>query len=172
MKKRTKLLIFLIILVLIIMAEANLLMIRALSHKELDDIHPDIPCSKECIQKADIIWVIPKFNDKKISDNQTWCMDILKLNKEIGLHGLTHEYREFANETKENEIKEAIEIFEDCFKFKPRMFKAPQLKLSKENAELIKQHNMTVYGKLNAITHKVYHCNDTGLFSNEFIEMF
>jgi len=172
MKKRIKLLLVLLVLLLIIIAEANLLMIRAFNPSELDDIHPYISCSEEYLKQADIIWIIPKFNGIKISDNQTWCMEILKLDKEIGLHGLTHEYMEFANETKENEIKEAIDIFEDCFKFKPEMFKAPQLKLSKENAKLIKQHNMTIHGKLNSITHKIYHCNNTGVFSNDFIEIF
>jgi len=171
-KIKLKLLLVLLVLILLILAESNLFLIRALNPRELDDIHPDIECSEEYLKQADIIWVIPEFNGKKISDNETWCEEILELNKEIGLHGLTHGYLEFANETKEKEIKEAMDIFEDCFKFKPEMFKAPQLKISDENAEIIKEYNMTIVGKFNSITHKVYHCNDTGVFSNEFIEIF
>ncbi len=172
MKKRIKLLVFLVILIALIMIESNFLMIRAFNPKEIDDVHPDISCSKECMKEADILWVIPNFNNKKISDNQTWCESILKLNKEIGLHGYTHEYLEFANETKESEIEDAIEIFEDCFKFKPKMFKSPQLKISDENAEIIESYNMTIIGKFNSVVHKVYHCNDTGVFSNEVIKAF
>lgn len=172
MKKRLKILIALFVLILLIMLESNFFMIRAVNPSEIDDVHPSISCSKECMKKADILWVIPKFNNKKISDNKTWCQEILALDKDIGLHGYTHEYLEFANETKEDELKDAVKIFKDCFGFTPKMFKAPQLKLSKENAELIESYNMTIKGKLNSITHKVYHCNNTGVFSNEVIEAF
>jgi len=172
---QTKLIILLILLVVIILIilELNLFLIRALAPKNLDDVSPGIPCEKELMQEADIYWIIPKFSGKKISDNQTWCEEILKSGKEIGLHGLQHTYNEFAtNETKETELKEAINIFEKCFGYKPIMFKAPQLKLSEENEKLLKEYNLTIVGNFNSLTHKVYHCNDTGVFSNKAINIF
>jgi len=170
---KNRVIIILLILLILIFLEMNLFLIRALAPNNLDDVSPGIPCSEELMHEADIYWIIPKFNGIKISDNQTWCKQILNSGKEIGLHGFAHTYNEFGtNETKKAGLKEAINIFEDCFDKKPTMFKAPQLKLSEENEKLLKEYNLTIVGNFNSLTHKVYHCNDTGVFSNNAIRIF
>jgi len=52
------------------------------------------------------------------------------------------------------------------------MFKSPQLKISENNKNLIKNNNMKIKGLLNQIFHKIYHCNNSGRFSNKFIDLF
>lgn len=172
MKKKIKLLIVLLVLIVIIMIEANLFFIRALSPREIDDIHPDIPCTNEYMNEADILWVIPKFNGKSIADNKTWCNEIKAKGKILGLHGLYHSYREFGNESKVYDLVEAVTIFEECFGYKPTMFKPPQLKISQENKEIVEDLNMTIKLTFNSVIHKVYHCNNTGSISNNVIKNF
>ena len=82
--KKEKLLITILILLVLIMLESDLFLIRALSPRNLDDVSPDIECSADLMKEADIYWVIPKYNGKKISDNKTWCNNIIKSGKEIG----------------------------------------------------------------------------------------
>lgn len=172
MEKRVKWLIFLLILLAIVMIEANLFFIRALGPSELDDVHPDINCSEAYINEADILWIIPKYNGSSIADNKDWCKKIKSKNKILGLHGLYHTYEEFANESKVYDLVEAVEIFEECFGQKPLYFKAPQLKVSEENKEIIEDLNMTLKGKFNSVAHKVYHCKDAGKISNNLIRAF
>ena len=173
MKKRMKFLIILLVLVVIVMIEANLFFVRGLSPKELDDVHPDIPCTRECMKKADVLWIIPKFNGNSIADNKTWCDKIKATGKTLGLHGLYHTYEEFnTNESKVYDLVEAVEIFEQCFGKKPTMFKPPQLKISPENKKVVEDLNMTLRTSFNSVVHKVYHCNDTGVVSNSFIDAF
>jgi len=167
MKK--KILILLIIILLLIFI---LFLIRLTSLKEIDDVSPEIPCSEEYLEKSDILWVIPKFNNKSILNNKSWCQKILSLNKTLGLHGLTHEFEEFNTNKNKEYFQEAIDIFEQCFGFKPEIFKPPQLKISDENKELIKNNNMEFKGKINQILHKVYHCSDTEGFKNWVIDLF
>lgn len=155
------------------MIEANLFFVRGLSPKELDDVHPDIPCTRQLIKQADVLWIIPKYNGNSIADNKTWCEEIKSKKKTLGLHGLYHTYEEFnTNESKVYDIIEAIEIFEECFGEKPTMFKPPQLKISPENKKIIEDLNMTLKTTFNSVVHKVYHCNDSGALSNEFISAF
>ncbi len=170
MRKKVKMLIFLLILIAIIMIESNFLLIRALSPREIDDVHPDILCKDKYLNDADILWVIPKFNGKSIADNKSWCEEIKNKNKILGLHGLYHTYEEFGNESKVYDLVEAVEIFEECFGYKPTMFKPPQLKISQENKKIVEDLGMTLKLTFNSVIHKVYHCNNTGRMSNEFIE--
>ena len=146
------------------------LLIRAINHTEIDDISPRIFCEQDYLEKSDVLWVIPKFEGIPISENQTWCKEILSLNKTIGLHGIEHTFNEFYYPKTSEEIEQAIQIFKDCFGFKPKIFKAPQLNLSRENEELLKKYNLTIKKEWNQFDHKVYHCGDTGIFSNKFID--
>ena len=124
-----------IILILILFS------IRAFSPREIDDITPGIPCEKEYIEKSEILWVIPNFQGHDISENKTWCKEILALNKTLGLHGFKHTYREWEVENQTGkELSEAIHIFTKCFGYEPTMFKPPHLHLSKQNQELIEKH--------------------------------
>ena len=148
----------------------TLFLIRLTSPKEIDDVSPEIPCEKEYLEKSSILWIIPKFNNKSVSENKQWCQEILNLNKTLSLHGLTHEFEEFSKTQNQEYLQEAINIFEQCFGFKPTMFKPPQLKISKENKELIKKNNLKLKLNFNQITHKVYHCDNTGTFNNQIVD--
>ncbi|MAG79252.1 hypothetical protein CMI40_02650 [Candidatus Pacearchaeota archaeon] len=165
-KKRVIVISIIISLILI------LFFIRLLNTKEIDDVTPEIPCLDNLLKKIDILWIIPKFNNKTISEDKEWCNYILSLNKTLGLHGVNHNYNEFKTNRNEEYIKEGIDIFKECFNFKPEIFKAPQLSISRENKELIKENNLELKGSINQLFHKVYHCNDTGIFSNEIIDIF
>ncbi len=150
----------------------TLFTIRLFLPTQIDDVSPGIFCESEYLEKSNILWIIPKFNNKSISDNKTWCEKIKSLNKTLGLHGVTHTYEEFKYKINQDELSETIEIFEQCFNETPTMFKPPYLKISSENKKLIEENNLTLKLKFNQLTHKVYHCNNTGKFSNKFIDIF
>lgn len=147
-------------------------LIRLFSPTEIDDLSPEIPCYEIEKYNPDILWIIPEYNNSKISENKTWCDEILKLNKTLGMHGITHTYEEFSNQITQEQLQEGIQVFENCFNFTPTMFKPPQLKISEENIKLIKQNNLTLKTKNNQRIHKVYHCNDSGPYKNWFINLF
>lgn len=168
MNKRT----FIPFLVIILLLILFLFLIRLTSPREIDDISPEIPCLEKYLGKSDVLWVIPKLNNRAISDNKEWCEYILSLNKTLGLHGFYHEFEEFNTDRSQEYLQEAINIFEECFGFKPEMFKPPQLKITDNNRKLIKENNMELKARFNQLTRKVYHCNDAGLFSNRVIDVF
>ena len=143
-----------------------LFFVRLLSPLELDDVSPEIPCEEKLIEKSDVLWVIPSFNEKPISENKEWCSYILSFNKTIGMHGVEHSYYEFNIIRKQDYIDKGIKEFEACFGVKPSMFKPPHLKINKENKNIISKNNFVLRGKLNQLIAKVYHCNDIGTFPN------
>ena len=150
-------------------------LIRLISPREIDDVSPGIPCEneKEYIEKSEYLWVIPLLNNISIAENKTWCNEILAMNKTLGMHGIKHTYWEFKIENiSQEELQEGIKIFEECFGFKPEKFKPPNLRLNKENKEIIEKNNLTLEFKFNQAIHKVYHCDDTGVLSNKFIDLF
>lgn len=149
-----------------------LFLIRAFSIRELDDVSPDINCNKELLEKSDVLWVIPNFNDKPISENKEWCREILSLNKTIGMHGVNHTFREFGTDRDRGYLDTGIKIFEECFGYKPAMFKPPQIRITKENKKLIKKNNMYLKLITNQLLHKVYHCGEYGEKRNWLIEIF
>lgn len=168
-----KVLVYIISLSLILI----IFFVRLFSHAEIDDISPEITCNPVYVEKSDVLWVIPEFDNQKITENQSWCKEILSLNKTLGLHGINHEYKEFDKEISIEKLEEGIAEFQKCFNQTPNIFKAPQLAMSKENEELLKQYNLTIKGKTNQFTHKVYHCEDEsksskGLFPNWVIDLF
>jgi hypothetical protein len=146
-----------------------LFIIRALLPQEIDDVSPGIPCDRELLAEAKVLWIIPLFENESIANNQTWCAEIKALNKTLGLHGIYHHYKEFNTFRDPSYLEPGIHAFQECFNQTPKLFKAPQLALSKENKEWLEQ-TFKVKGPLNQITHKVYHCNDTGKFSNKLIK--
>ena len=107
-----------------------LFLIRLISPREIDDVTQGIPCENDYLEKSDVLLVIPKFSNISIAENKSWCSQILGLNKTLGMHGVKHEYNEFETDTSQEYLEEGINIFEQCFGFKPTMFKAPQLKIS------------------------------------------
>ena len=162
----------LIPLLIILLFVFTLFLIRLISPREIDDVSPEIFCEQEYIEKSNILWVIPKFNNKSISENKEWCDYVLSLNKTLGLHGVYHEFEEFKIDRNQKYLQEGINIFEECFGFKPEMFKPPQLKISKENKKLIKENNLELKLGFNQLIHKVYHCADDGTFKNWIVDLF
>ena len=163
MKRVWKILILIVFIIL-----ACLIIIRANTVREIDDVTPGISCEKEYLEKSNILWIIPRFHNIPISENQTWCQEISSLNKTLGMHGIYHSHKEFRNYINESEFKEAINIFENCFNQTPTMFKPPHLDISDQNKILIKKKKLKLNTKFQQIIHKVYHCSNTGTFSNKF----
>ncbi len=148
------------VLILIIIAALLVILfsIRTLSPKEIDDITPAFFCAEELLEKNDILFVIPIFNNTLISKNSEWCEYILSLNKTLGLHGVYHEYREFETDKNQTYLQKGIDEFKACFGYEPTLFKPPQLRISKNNRELIKNNTMKLKTIPNKIIHKIYHC--------------
>lgn len=149
-----------------------LFLIRLSTPREIDDINPQIPCEKEYVEKADVLWVVPLLNGIPISENKTWCEEILSLNKTIGLHGITHIHHEFKYHITDEDLKYAKEVFQDCFGYEPTLFKPPYLKLSLENKKLLEKNNLEIKWIWNQNFHKVYHCQNSGIFPNKFHDIF
>lgn len=163
--------IFIFILAGIIFLFVILFLIRAFSEKQLDDVSPGIQCDKRLLEKADKLFIIPKFNDKNISEDKQWCKEILSLNKKLALHGVYHTYNEFGINRNEEYLEKGVLEFKSCFNQTPSEFKPPYLIISRNNKKLIKKYmKLDLY--FNQIFHKVYHCKDTGKFSNRFINWF
>ena len=160
------------ILGIIIILLLILFLTRLILPRQIDDVSPNIPCTEELLQKSDVLYVIPSFENNNITNNSKWCNKILSLNKTLALHGYHHNYHEFLEENNDSYLKESITIFEKCFNKTPEGFKPPQLSISKINKELVKKQNIKLDLRFNQITHKVYHCNDSGDFPNWLIDWF
>ncbi|NCN86521.1 DUF2334 domain-containing protein [archaeon] len=161
-----------VILTIILGLLILLVLARLTTPREIDDINPNWTCEGNYLQKADIIWVTPLKNNVPISNNQTWCEEILAMNKTIGMHGIYHSYHEFKYFVNETELQKGKEIFNDCFGYEPTLFKPPYLRLSLENKKLLEQNNLTIKWIWNQNIHKVYHCENTGVFPNWFHDLF
>ena len=148
-----------------------LFLIRLFSEKHLDDVNPNIKCDEKLLKKAEVLAVIPKYKNISISENKIWCNYISSLSKKPIMHGLYHTYHEFLIDRNQSYIDEGSKIFEECFNFHPEEFKPPQLAISKSNRELIKK-SFKLDNLLTQITHKTYHCEDSGLFPNWLIDIF
>ncbi|MEK6928259.1 MAG: hypothetical protein AABX11_07545 [Nanoarchaeota archaeon] len=162
------------ILIFVVLAILLLFSIRLFGVKEIDDVNP-LMCNEEdweYIEKSDVLWVVPLFENVSIANNSEWVGRIKGMNKSLGLHGVYHKYNEFGVERDREYLNLGIREFEEAFEFTPRMFKAPQLNLSWENRALLIGEGFEIREKLNQITHKVYHCNDSGMFKNWVIDLF
>lgn len=145
---------------------------RFFSHVELDDLHPSIQCDDELIKRSDVLWVIPLFDNDSIALHPDWCEYLLSFNKTLGLHGVYHTYQEFNHPRNDSYLRVGLDAFKSCFNITPEKFKPPQVKYDSVNDDLLKRFNLSFYGEFNQITHKVYHCSDTGLFKNWFVRVF
>ncbi len=142
---------------------------RLITDKQLDDVTIGIQCDQELLEKADILYITPFFNNTKISSDNEWCNEILNLNKELALHGVFHTYQEFQEPRDKEYLQEGIQIFQDCLNEEPTRFKAPNLAWTKENNWI--KEDFEVDLKWNQIFHKTSHCNDTGRFPNWLINL-
>lgn len=162
----------LLIPIIIITLILLLFLTRLIFPSQIDDVSPEILCKQEYLEKTDILWIIPKYNNKPISENKEWCQQILSLNKTPGLHGIQHTYKEFNQKISQKQLDEAIKIFEQCFNQTPTFFKPPRLKISETNKKLIQESGMKLKLNFNQLTHKIYHCGDTGMLPNWVVEVF
>ncbi len=168
MKKSVKIILIILLAILIL-----LFLIRLINPREIDDVAPGINCPEIEKYNPDILYVIPNYNNNPISRNEEWCGHILSLNKTLRMHGINHTYREFLySDISQEELDFAIEEFEKCFGYKPEMFKPPQMKISYENKQLIKQNNLKLLNILHQTIHKVYHCSDSTIISNKIVHIF
>jgi len=163
--------ILVIISLILVVALLGLFFIRFFSEKQVDDVSPGLNCSG-LVEKADVLYVIPKFDNISIGGNRSWCDYLLSLNKTLALHGVYHSYNEFSIDRNQNYLDEGLKSFRDCFGKEPERFKAPRLEISENNEKLIDENGLKLDGYFNQLTHKVYHCNDSGRFPNWFIDLF
>ena len=146
----------------------GLWLVRLVLPSQLDDVSPGISCEEKLLNRADVYFVIPKFEG--VETEREWCEIILEKGKDIGLHGVYHSYKEFEVYRDEEYFGEGVDIFERCFRFTPERFKPGQLKFAKENNWI--KEEMEVDLVWNQIFHKVYHCGDEGKFPNWLIRIF
>ena len=156
---------------LMIVLFSALFLMRLFSPRELDDVHPSLHCPVE-IARSDVLWVIPLFKNDSIADHLDWCSSMRALHKTLELHGVYHTYEEFAGNVSADAFAQAVVAFHTCFGLLPTRFKPPQLAYSRVNDGLLKQYSLIRHGFWHQLTHKVYHCEDTGTFPNWFIRLF
>ncbi len=161
-----------IIMIALISVILFIFVCRLFSEKQLDDVAPGIPCDKELLEKADAYYIIPNFQGLSIAENLSWCEEIKGYNKELRMHGYFHTYKEFKNYNSADNLLNGITIFEECFNKTPTRFKAPQEAITFHNIKIVQEENLSFDWYPNALFHKVYHCNDSGVFSNKFIDFF
>jgi len=146
----------------------GLWLVRLVLPSQLDDVSPGISCEEKLLNRADIYFVIPKFENIEIE--REWCEDILKKEKTIGMHGVYHSYKEFEVYRNEEYFNEGTKAFEECFGFAPEKFKPGHLKWTDENNWIKEKMKVDLFW--NQVFHKVYHCGDTGVFPNWAIRIF
>jgi len=159
-----------LILICLLLLVLDIYIARQTLPRQLDDVHPNIYCEYELMDKSEILMIIPIFENVSIAENKTWCLWILSLNKTLGMHGVYHSYNEFNNLIEEDYVERGIREFKKCFGYSPKVFEAPQLELSKENRDLLVNMGFIIRGEFYSAFHKVYHCSDTGKFSNKIID--
>lgn len=172
-KKTLTILIFKLMIIFILILLICLYFIRFISPREIDDITPEIFCEERLMTISDTLYVIPMFNNKSIAEDKNWCDRITALNKTLAMHGVYHTYEEFGTDRDIEYIKKGIEEFTKCFGYAPRIFKPPQLKLTKNNIKTLESLGLEVRTKKDQFTHRVFHCQDqTELFNNKFNSLF
>lgn len=160
-----------IVCIVVAILAFSLFVVRAINLAEVDDVHPLIPCEEWIVQESDVLWVIPLYENVSVAENMTWCEEIKVLNKTLGMHGVYHMYHEFNELRSAAYLEQGMQAFEQCFGFRPKMLKAPQLVLSKENAALLRERGFEIHGRVGQMTHKVYHCEDTGRVKNAVVRL-
>jgi hypothetical protein len=139
------------------------LVVRQLRCVGYDDVHQNITQNYKYIDKSDMLFVIPKFENVPLTDNMNFVQKIKNKNKILGMHGVTHSPEgiftkaEFGYPVKEETIKEGMDIFENAFGYKPKYFKAPCYNLLPENQIKIEKLGMKVVGPETAIFNRLLH---------------
>lgn len=135
---------------------------KEIAARELDDVHPDIPCDQSMLDDAIWWWVVPLYGDKPLMSNPEWVEKVKKSGKKIGMHGVRHTYSEFNTDVSKEYIQQGIDAFKDAFGYTPTHFKPPKMQITKNNLELLKSMGFTVHDRWQQFIHKIYHCKDHG----------
>ena len=139
------------------------LIIRQIRSIGYDDVHQNIPQNYKFIDKSDMLFVIPKFENVPLTNDMNFVDKIKSKNKILGMHGVTHSPEgifikaEFGYPVSEEKIKEGMDIFENAFGYKPQYFKAPCYNLLPENQKIIEKLGMKVVGPETAIFNQLLH---------------
>ena len=147
-----------------------ILLIRFFNPIHYDDITPLIPINETYLKKADILFVIPKYNNKTITDYPDFITYLKKYasenNKTIALHGYTHNpegyfsISEYGYELSEEYIKENIDLFTKAFGFKPTLFKAPCYNLHPKNKKILEKYGLKISNVNTLLFNKLFHNNN------------
>ena len=140
----------------------TLFFVRLILPSQLDDVSPGIFCEEKLMNLADVYYVIPKYEN--VSIDEEWCNEISQRSKTLAIHGVYHTFEEFGVVRDSEYLNEGIEIFEECFGFSPEKFKPPQLAWTNKNNWMKDYFEINLFW--NQFFHKVYHCEDTGIFPN------
>ncbi|PIN73650.1 hypothetical protein COV20_05500 [Candidatus Woesearchaeota archaeon CG10_big_fil_rev_8_21_14_0_10_45_16] len=138
-----------------------ILLIQSRNPLIVDDVHPSNSCDGSLLEKADVLYVTPKFGDVPLTEFPEWCETIRNSNKTVGLHGITHSYHEFGGNISQEELNEAIGMFEQCFGSRPELFRPPYNYISEENRQMVEEAGMTIYTE-RYYQHPYCHCNPHG----------
>ncbi|MFH0808197.1 MAG: hypothetical protein V1888_01105 [archaeon] len=147
-----------------------LFFVRLILPSQVDDVSPFMNCSDEVLGLGDVYFVVPKFGGIDVSEDLAWCNYILDKDKELAMHGVSHEFGEFGIVRDKVYFGEGVEIFERCFGFAPVRFKPGQLKWNVKNDWIRDEVDVDFFW--NQVFHKVYHCGDTGMFPNWVVKIF
>uniref|UniRef100_A0A6C0KQ03 NodB homology domain-containing protein n=1 Tax=viral metagenome TaxID=1070528 RepID=A0A6C0KQ03_9ZZZZ len=139
-----------------------------------DDVHQNIVQNEEYIKKSDILFVIPDYENVKITDDKIFVNKLKTSGKILGMHGVTHEpssytqKAEFGLPVSEKKITEGMKIFENAFGYKPKFFKAPCYNLLPENKVKIEKLGMTVIGPETLMFNRLLHPSSNNFFMQMF----
>ena len=162
--------IFLIVVILFLLFD--LFLARGVWDRQIDDYSSQIECDSRFVDKSETLMVIPLFNNVSIAENKTWCKQTLALNKTLGMHGVYHNYQEFLEPRSEEYIQVGMEEFKKCFGYYPTLFEAPHLALGSENKQTLFKMGFEIRNWGYTLTHKVYHCQDKGIFATRITSNF
>lgn len=163
-----------------------LYLIRKGNPEHYDDLHPLIDMEKKYIDRSKYLFVIPKYENKSITDYPEWCNWLKnyakKNNKVLCLHGIKHTEKngwvgscEFNNKISKRDLMEGVKIFKQAFGYMPKYFKSPCYSLLNENESMIRDDfGMKIVGPETMVLNKVFHPNKTmGLSAaNKIIEFY
>lgn len=120
---------------------------RLVLPSQLINVTPQKTC-KNLINKAKFIWITPIENGKKISENKTWCSNLLLKPQKI--QGI------FLKSNDKDVLEKNIEEFFKCFSYYPKYFKGS---INKEDL-IEKLPNAIIVGPWFDLFHQTYSCNN------------
>lgn len=130
--------------------------------REIDDVHPWIPCQAHWLADSTWWWVIPLYGDQPLTADPAWVEHAKQSGKKLGMHGVRHTYAEFNTDVSREYVQKGIDEFERAFGYKPTDFKPPKMQITPHNLRLLREMGLTVHTTWQQNVHKIYHCEDHG----------